>query len=282
MICISDNWIVNILENALTDWNGKLSEIWALLTQTPQSFKGGDIWTMITGIHNAMVGIGYGLLVLFFAMGVFQSAASFRDFQRPEFALRNFIRFMLAKVAVGSCMEIMTAIFSVCGGVVATVMSGMGGSVSTAATLPGEIVTAIEGLGLLESIPLWLVALLGSLFITVMSFILLLTVYGRFFRLYMFTALAPLPLASFAGEGTAASGKAFLKNYIGVCMEGAVIVLACLIYSAFLSSSTPAADASLPAVTMAWQYIGQLIFNMLILTGLVKGADRVVKEMLGL
>lgn len=282
MICISDNWIVNILENALTDWNGKLSEIWALLTQTPQSFKGGDIWTMITGIHNAMVGIGYGLLVLFFAMGVFQSAASFRDFQRPEFTLRHFIRFVLAKEAVGSCMEIMTAIFSVCGGVAATVMSGMGGSVSTAATLPGEIVTAIEGLGLLESIPLWLVALLGSLFITVMSFILLLTVYGRFFRLYMFTALAPLPLASFAGEGTAASGKAFLKNYIGVCMEGAVIVLACLIYSAFLSSSTPAADASLPAVTMAWQYIGQLIFNMLILTGLVKGADRVVKEMLGL
>ena len=262
MICISDNWIVNILENALTDWNGKLSEIWALLTQTPQSFKGGDIWTMITGIHNAMVGIGYGLLVLFFAMGAFQSAASFWDFQRPEFALRHFIRFVLAKVAVGSCMEIMTAIFSVCGGVVATVMSGMGGSVSTAATLPGEIGTAIEGLGLLESIPLWLVALLGSLFITVMSFILLLTVYGRFFRLYMFTALAPLPLASFAGEGTAASGKAFLKNYIGVCMEGAVIVLACLIYSAFLSSSTPAADASLPAVTMAWQYIGQLIFNM--------------------
>ena len=282
MICISDNWIVNILENALTDWNGKLSEIWALLTQTPQSFKGGDIWTMITGIHNAMVGIGYGLLVLFFAMGVFQSAASFRDFQRPEFALRHFIRFVLAKVAVGSCMEIMTAIFSVCGGVVTTVMAGMGGSVSTAATLPSEVVTAIEGLGLLESIPLWLVSLLGSLFITVMSFILLLTVYGRFFRLYMFTALAPLPLASFAGEATAASGKAFLRSYIGVCMEGAVIVLACLIYSAFLSSSTPAADASLPAVTMAWQYIGQLIFNMLILTGLVKGADRVVKEMLGL
>ena len=237
---------------------------------------------MIVGIHNVLVGVGYGLLVLFFAMGICQSAASFRDFQRPEFALRHFIRFILARLAVGSCMEIMTAIFSICGGIIATVMSGMGGSVSTAATLPTEIVTAIEGLGLLESIPLWLVSLLGSLFITVMSFILLLTVYERFFRLYMFTALAPLPLATFAGEGTAASGKAFLKSYTGVCMEGAVIVLACLIYSAFLSSSTPVADASLPAVTMAWQYIGQLIFNMLILTGLVRGADRIVKEMLGL
>lgn len=270
------------MENALSDWNGKLAEIWTLLTQTPESFKGGDIWNVISGIHSALVGVGYGLLVLFFAIGIFQSAASFRDFQRPEFALRHFIRFIMAKLAVGSCMEIMTAIFSICGGIVATVMGSVGGSVSTAATLPTEIVTAIEGLGLLESIPLWLVALLGSLFITVMSFILLLTVYGRFFRLYMFTALAPLPLASFAGEGTAASGKAFLKSYIGVCMEGAVIVLACLIYSAFLSSSTPSVDASLSAVTMVWQYIGQLIFNMLILTGLVKGADRIVKEMLGL
>lgn len=270
------------MENALSNWNEKLAEIWTLLTQTPETFKGGDIWNVITGIHSALVGVGYGLLVLFFAIGIFQSAASFRDFQRPEFALRHFIRFIMAKLAVGSCMEIMTAIFSICGGIVATVMGSVGGSVSTAATLPTEIVTAIEGLGLLESIPLWLVALLGSLFITVMSFILLLTVYGRFFRLYMFTALAPLPLASFAGEGTAASGKAFLKSYIGVCMEGAVIVLACLIYSAFLSSSTPSVDASLSAVTMVWQYIGQLIFNMLILTGLVKGADRIVKEMLGL
>ena len=126
----------------------------------------------------------------------------------------------------------------------------------------------------MQSIPLWLVSVLGSLIITVLSFILILTVYGRFFRLYLYTALAPIPLAAFAGEGTSAAGKAFLKSYTGVCMEGAVIVLSCLIYSAFLSSSTPAADTTLPAVTMVWQYVGQLVFNMLILTGLVKYADR--------
>ena len=279
---MSDNWIVANLESALANWNGKLSEIWGLLTQTPQSFKGGTIWNLILSINNALVGVGYGLSVLFFAMGIFRSAASFRDFQRPEFALRHFLRFILAKTAVGRCMELMTAIFNICGGIVQSVMTGLGGSITTAATLPAEIVDAIEDAGLLASIPLWLVSLLGSLFITVMSFILLLTVYGRFFRLYMFTALAPIPLASFAGEGTSASGRAFIKSYIGVCMEGAVIVLACLIYSAFLSSSAPAVDASLPAVTMAWEYIGQLIFNMLILTGLVRGASRIVKEMFGL
>lgn len=229
-----------------------------------------------------MQGIGYGLLVLFFAMGVFQSAASFREIQRPEYALHHFIRFAAAKVAVGYSLDIMLAVFNICGGIIGTVMEDLGGMVQAGAGLPVELVTAIEEIGFLQSIPLWLVSFLASLIITVLSFILILTIYGRFFRLYMYTALAPLPLATFAGEGTAASGKAFLKSYIGVCMEGAVIVLACLIYSAFLSSSTPAADASLPAVTMAWQYLGQLVFNMLVLTGLVKGADRIAKEMFGL
>ena len=259
-----------------------MAELWQLVTQTPETFKGGQIWGVIVNIHSALVGVGYGLLVLFFAMGIFSTAASFRELQRPEFALRHFIRFLFAKVAVGRGMEIMTAIFAICGGVASTVMGSLGTAVTQTATLPAEIVTAIENVGFMESIPLWLVSFLGSLFITVMSFILILTVYGRFFRLYLYTALSPLPFASFAGENSSAMGKAFVKSYVGVCLEGAVIVLACLIYSAFLSSDAPSVDTTLPAVTMAWQYLGQLGFNMLVLTGLVKGADRLVREMFSL
>lgn len=279
---MSDNWIVGNLQSAFGTWNDKLAEIWALITTTPQTFRGGTVWGTIVNINDAMKAVGYGLLVLFFAMSIFQSAASFRDFQRPEFVLRHFIRFLLAKVAVGSAMEIMTSLFSVCGGVVQTVMGSIGGMASASVSVPQEIIDAIEDVGFLASIPLWLVSLLGSLFITVMSFILILTVYGRFFRLYMYTALAPLPLASFAGEGTSFAGKAFIKSYIGVCMEGAVIVLACLIFSAFAATSAPTVDTSLSAVTMSWQYIGETIFNMLVLVGLVKGAERIVKEMFGL
>ena len=279
---LSDNWIVGNLQSAFNTWNGKLTEIWSLITTTPETFRGGTVWGTIVTINDAMKAVGYGLLVLFFAMSIFQTAASFRDFQRPEFVLRHFIRFVLAKLAVGSAMEIMTGIFSVCGGIVQTVMGGIGGMAAASIAVPQEIVDAIEGVGFLASIPLWLVSLLGSLFITVMSFILILTVYGRFFRLYFYTALAPLPLASFAGEGTSFAGTAFLKSYVGVCLEGAIIVLACLIFSAFMSSGTPVVDTSLSAVTMSWQYIGETIFNMMVLVGLVKGAERIVKEMFGL
>ena len=72
-----------------------------------------------------------------------------------------------------------------------------------------------------------------------------------------------------------------IKSYVGVCLEGAVIVLACIIFSAFASASTPNIDTSITTVTMIWKYIGEVIFNMLILVGIIKGADRIVKEMLG-
>lgn len=279
---MSDNWIVGNLQSAFHTWNDKLAEIWALITTTPQEFRGGGIWTAIVNINDGLQAVGYGLLVLFFAMGIFQSAASFREFQRPEFALRHFIRFILAKTAIGYGMELMLAIFNICGGIVQSIMGGVGGMASAAVSVPQEMVDTIESIGFLESIPLWLVTVLGSLFITILSFILIMTVYGRFFRLYMFTALAPLPLSSFAGEGTSFIGKTFIKSYTGVCLEGAVIVLACLIYTAFISGSAPVLDTSLSAVTMSWQYVGETIFNMIVLVGLVKGAERIVKEMFGL
>ena len=279
---MSDNWIVNNLQSALATWNSKLTELWSIVTASPETFKGGVVWNTIVTINGGLKAIGYGLLVLFFAMGVFQSAASFKELQRPEFALRHFIRFVMAKVAVSSALELMTAIFNICGGVVQTAMNSIGAASAASVTLPTEIVGAVEDAGFLESIPLWLVSLLGSLFITVMSFILILTVYSRFFKIYIYTALAPVPLASFAGEGQSSIGKTFIRSYAGVCLEGAVVVLACMIFTAFASTSAPIVDTTLPPVTMVWEYLGETIFNMLVLVGLVKGSDRLVKEMLGL
>ena len=136
-------------------------------------------------------------------------------------------------------------------------------------------------MGFLDAIPLWAVTLLGGLLVTVLSFIMILAVYGRFFKIYMYTALAPIPLSTFAGEPSQSVGKAFLKSYGAVCLEGAVILLACVIFSLF-ASAPPVVDAEAPVVTQVWSYVGELAFNMLVLTGMVKMADRVVREMMGL
>lgn len=279
---MDNNWIVENLENALLTWNDKLSEMWSLLTESPQTFKGGTIWQTIVTIHGGIQAIGYGLLVLFFAISIFKSTATFRDFQRPEYVFKHFIYFILAKLGITYGMDLMTNIFAVCNGVVAAVANSVGGMTGAAATLPAEITAAIGEVGFLASIPLWLVTLLGSLFITILSYIMILTVYGRFFRMYMYAALSPVALASFAGENTSSFGKAFLKSYVGVCMEGAVIVLACIIYSAFASSGAPVIDPDASVVSQVWSYVGEVVFNMLVLVGLVKAADRIAKEMFGL
>ena len=278
---MSDNWVVQNLENALETWNEKLAEIWSLITESPQTFKGGAIWSVITSIHGALQAIGYALLVLFFVIGVMRTCGSFAEVKKPEHAVKLFVRFALAKGLITYGMELMLAFLEIIQGVISTIMNAAGFGASAVTVLPNEIVTAIEDCGFFESIPLWAVTLIGGLFVWVLSFVMILSVYGRFFKLYMYTAIAPIPLSSFAGEPTQNIGRSFLKSYAGVCLEGAIIVLACIIFSVF-ASSPPVVDADAAAASMVWSYIGQLIFNMLILVGSVKMADRIVREMMGL
>lgn len=279
---MSDNWIVQNLNSALNTWNEKLAEIWTLLTQSPESFKGGTIWSVITGINGALTAIGYGLLVLFFAAGIVKTCGSFTDMKKPEHALKAFIRFALAQGAIMYGMELMTALFSIVQGIVSTIMAQSGMANGGVTELPAEIVEKIEAVGMLESIPLWIVTLLGSLLITVLSFIMILTVYGRMFKLYMYTAIAPIPISTFAGEPSQSVGKNFIKSYAGVCLEGAIIALACIIFSIYSASPPAIGDTSLSAVTIVWNYVGELVFNLLVLVGAVKASDRIVKEMMGL
>ena len=278
---MSDNWVVQNLENALETWNSKLSEIWQLLTTSPQQFKGGSIWSVMVNINGAVQAIGLALLVLFFVVGVVRTCGSFTDVKKPEHALKLFIRFAIAKGVITYGLELMLALFNIVQGTISTIMTSAGFGTPNQTTLPAEMVTTIESCGFFESIPLWAVTLIGGLFISVLSFIMIMTVYGRFFKLYMYTALAPIPLSTFAGEPSQNVGKSFIKSYCAVLLEGAVIVLACIIFSLF-ASTPPVVNPDAAAVTQVWAYIGELVFNMLVLVGAVKMSDRIIREMMGL
>lgn len=275
------NWVVGNLQNSLDTWNSKLNEIWTLVSTSPDTFKGGTIWNVIVNIHGALQAIGLGLLVLFFVVGVMKTCGSFAEVKKPEHALKLFIRFAIAKGVVTYGLELMMAVFKIIQGVVSTIINSAGLGGATQATLPQAMIDAINSCSFFELIPLWAVTLIGGLFVTVISFIMILSVYGRFFKLYLYTAIAPIPLSTFAGEPTQSVGKNFLKSYCSVCLEGAIIVLACVIFSLF-ASSPPVVDTNASAVTMVWKYIGELVFNMLVLVGTIKASDRIVREMMGL
>lgn len=278
---MSDNWVVQNLENALETWNSKLAEIWELVTYTPETFKGGVIWDVIEKIYGSMQAIGLALLVLFFVVGVIKTCGSITEVKRPEHALKLFLRFAIAKIIVTYGMDLMLAIFKISQGIVSEIMSIANITNSTNSMLPTTMIQTIEDCGFFESIPLWAVTLIGGLIVTVLAYVMIMTVYGRFFKLYLYTAIAPIPLSTFAGEPVQQIGKSFFKSYAGVCLEGAIIVLSCIIFSLF-ASSPPVVDTSAAAVTQVWKYLGELVFNMLVLVGTIKMSDRVVREMMGL
>lgn len=278
---MSDNWVVQNLQDILNRWNSTLSDIWTLITMSPENFQGGSIWRIVLNIHGALQAIGYSLLVLFFLVGVVKTCGTFVEMKRPEQVFRIFIRFAIAKGVITYGMELMLALLSIVQGVISTIMNSAGFGTPQDTVLPQEIIDAVEDCGFVESIPLWAITMIGGLLVTVLCFIMIFSVYGRFFRLYMYTAIAPIPLSSFAGSPTQSVGISFLKSYAAVCLEGAIIVLACVIFSVF-ASSPPTVNPDAAAATMVWNYIAELAFNMLILVGTVKMADRVVREMMGL
>lgn len=278
---MSDNWVVQNLQNSLENWNEKLAEVWELLTESPEDFRGGGIWEIIQDIHGALMAIGLALLVLFFVVGVIKTCGSFTEVKKPEHAVKLFVRFAIAKGVVTYGLELMMALFEIVQGIISTIMKASGLGNNNELILPDEMVEAIEDCGFFESIPLWAVTLICSLVITILSFIIILSVYARFFKLYIYTAIAPVPLSTFAGEPTQQIGKSFLKSYAAVCLEGAIILLACIIFSAF-AESPPVVDQDAAPAAMVWSYVGELIFNMLVLVGAVKLADRIVREMMGL
>ena len=274
------SWISSNLINTVSTWNSKLAEIIRLLLMPPELFNDGNIWQMILNINGAMQAIAYALLVLFFVTGVVKTCGNFSEIKRPEQAFRLFFRFAIAKGIITYGMELLLAIMKIVQGIAGTMYQNRGAAFSIA-TILDEIFLPIESASFWDKIPLGAVTILGSLFVTVISFIIILTIYGRFFKLFMYAAIAPIPLSTMAGEPTQNIAKSFIKSFVAVCLEGVIIVLACLIFSAFVSSS-PTIDTSQDAISIVWSYLGQLAFNLLILLGTVRASDRIVREMMGL
>ena len=259
-----------------------LDKMWALLTTSPQNFKGGGIWNIITTINGVLGAIGTALLVLFFTVGVIKTCGSFAELKKPETAVKVFIRFAISKYLIDNCLKLMVNFVTIVQSIIKKITASSSIGTALEFSIPSSVQSKFEGIGILDgAIPIWAVCFIAHIALIVIAIVLLLTVYGRFFRIYMYTAIAPIPLSTLAGQPTENIAKSFLKSYAGVCMQGVVIVLACVIFTAY-AASVPQIDTSAEPIKMVWVYVSEVVFNMLVLLGLVKGSDRIIHDMMGL
>ena len=277
----SNAWVVENLSSALSRWNRTLQEIWAYLQMSPVSFKGGSLWQTVMKIYGALSAVGYGLLVLFFLVGLIRKYSSFSELKRPTELLKTVLRFLLAKAVLDYGPELMLKSLDLAQGIIARMLGAAGVASLGGFVLPQGMIRLIGECSFLESIPLWIVTILGSLLIWVLSLLLLLEVYGRFFKIYLHVALSPLALSTLAGEGVHRSGLAFIRSFLSVVLEGIVMALSCVLYVKW-STSVPGLTNTQSAVTQVWMYIGEVAFQMFLLVGSIKTADAVTKSMFGL
>ena len=260
----------------------KLDKMWAILTTSPENFKGGTIWSIVTTINGVLGAIGTALLVLFFTVGVIKTCGSFAELKKPETAVKAFVRFAIAKALIDNSLKLMVNFVTIVQSIIKKITASSSIGTALEFSIPSTVQSKFESIGILDgAIPVWAVCFIAHIAFIVIAIVLLLTVYGRFFRIYMYTAIAPIPLATMAGQPTEGIAKSFLKSYAGVCMQGVVIVLACIIFTAY-AGSMPQIDPSKDAIAMVWTYVCEVLFNLLVLLGLVKGSDRIIHDMMGL
>ncbi len=266
------------LKTALEFWIDKYNQIFTVLTTSPEDFQGGVIWTLVGNILTILQGIGISLVVLFFFYGLFMSGIDYRDiFRNPKTIAFSFVRPFLASFFVTNAIDIMLYILQL----IQSIMMKIQTTTATISyEIPDEIKTALEGADWWASIGAWASSLIGQFLIGALSIIIMVLVYGRFFKIFLLAAISPIPLAGLASEKTEYIGNNFMKSYIGECLRGILIVTSCLIFSAYFTS--PPASASTTAGAMVFTYVLEVSMQMLILVIMIKGSDRLVKEFFSL
>ena len=275
---------MTLLDHAVNMFNKFMGETWSMLTTGLEDFMGGAVWRVMSAINAGLIAGGLALLVLFKFIGVIKSTVNIAELKRPEAAVRVFVRFIFAKALITYGATFMLYVFDIVQAVVLTINRYAGGF--TEASVPEEISEAMDEPSAIFdpiiSILMGAVGLISWLVIVVVSIVILISVYGRFFRLYMYTAISPLMLSTLGGEPTHSVGIGFLKNYIAVCLEGVVITIACIIYIAIAKNpEVTEHDGDWGPLLMVLEYVGMFILYALILLFAVKGADRIAKEMMG-
>lgn len=275
---------MTLLDHAVNMFNKFMGETWNMLTTGLEDFMGGSIWRVMSTINNGLIAGGLALLVVFTFMGVIKSTVSLAELKRPEAAVRVFVRFIFAKALITYGATFMLYVFDIVQAAVLTINRYAGAF--TKATVPKKITEAMDEPSAIFdpiiSILMGAVGLISWLVIVIVSIVILISVYGRFFRLYMYTAISPLMLSTLGGEPTQQVGIGFIKNYIAVCLEGVVITIACIIYISISKNPNIAEyDGDWGALLMVLEYVGNFVLYALILLFAVKGADRIAREMMG-
>ena len=249
------------------------------LLTSPRSFMSGVMYRYASGVLNIMTVVGAAFLTLFFVYGVLKNYSSFQELKRPGAFIEIFVRLGLSYAVVIYARELLIMIMDVTQAIGRIIWANSPyDSIMMVSDLPEDIVTAVSNLSIFSDFGAALLVLLASFVVLASAVTILLTVFGRFFRVYMHIAVAPLPLSTLSARETEQIGLSFLKSYLGCCLEVALIMLAIVLYAVFFHNNIDSLKLIDPSRknALVFNWILSNTLHVLVLASVVKTCDNII------
>lgn len=271
--------ILALLEMVFGFWNNQINLVFAMLGQSPVSFKGGGPWAVVEGIEPIFVAVGSSLVVLFFVIGFCSESVDIREEMRFEVILRMLIRLGLAQWLVANNVTIMKAFFTSIGNLVGLLSAGQQRTLIINST-QAEV---IKNLGFGEGLIMLILAALLSVIVIICGFFLIYTVYFRFLKIMVIVPIGSIAMATLAGNRNVAhTANTYVKHFLPVLFEAVTMVLAILLCNAFINAGLSEFTGNYADWTKTLIYLCEMTFTIALTVGSVKGAQSLTSKALGL
>lgn len=271
--------ILALLEIVFGFWNNQVNLVFAMLGQSPVSFKGGGPWQIVESIEPIFVGVGSSLVVLFFVIGFCSESVDVREEMRFEAILRMLIRLGIAEWLVANNVTIMKAFFSTIGNLVNALSAGQ----YTTVSIDSAQAEVIKGLGFGESLIMLILAALLSVIVIICGFFMIYTVYFRFLKLLVIVPMGAIAFSTLAGNRNVAhTASSYAKHFLSVVFEAVTMALAIIICNAFISAGLPTFTGGYADWAKTLIYLCEMTFTAALTVGSVKGAQSLTSKVLGL
>lgn len=309
------NWILATLQASIAFFDAWMSQLYDVLMLDPISYQKGTIWTTVSKIYDALMGPAVSILIIGFYIALIHDSGEFIKTRHAGSVVWTFILLCFTASLLQGGKYILLLIFWCFKEILQTVTGPNGTNFLDLSwvELPKQVKLATSGLGATKATLFFIVVLIFALVIMVCSFTIIMVVYGRLFNIYLHIAVAPLALACGAAGPLRSTFVSYLKSFVGVCLQGVVIVIVCMVFSAFANSfdfNTVTSDQQIVELKedmteeefqawweqwgmdnkeleakkaeVLWTYLSQMLFLYLIMAGMIKGADNFIHQKLNL
>ncbi len=310
------NWILATLQASIAFFDAWMSQLYDVLMLDPISYQNGTIWATVSKIYDALMGPAVSILIIGFYIALIHDSGEFIKTRHFGSVGWTFILLYITASLLLGGKYILLLIFWCFKEILQTVTGPNGTNFLDLSwvELPKQVKLATSGLGATKATLFFIVVLIFALVIMVCSFTIIMVVYGRLFNIYLHLAVAPLALACGAAGPFRSTFVSYLKSFVGVCLQGVVIVIVCMVFSAFANNfdfnTVQTSDQQIVELKedmteeefqawweqwgmnnkeleakkaeVLWTYLSQMLFLYLIMAGMIKGADNFIHQKLNL